>query len=116
MYSTISNVVPAFKVAEKTKQMINKHVLQRDPMSGSATKLVLQRDPMTGSTMKQNISGLFGLIMLIGAVYLSWTCNSKCYPNMNAFEKVLRAFFAGFFGIFYVIIYFIAWSQQCNAC
>jgi hypothetical protein len=111
MYSTISNVVPAFKIVEKTKQMINK-----DPMSIAATKNVLQRDPMSGATMKQNISGLIGLVLFIGAIYLSWTCNTRCSPNMNAFEKVIRAIFAGMFSFIYLIIYLIAWSAQCNAC
>jgi hypothetical protein len=107
MYSTISNVVPAFKVVEKTKQMINK---EHQP------KMVLQRDPLTGATMKQNISGLIGLIFFIGAVYLSWTCNTKCTPQMSPFEKVIRAIFAGMFSFIYLIIYLITWSAQCNSC
>jgi hypothetical protein len=62
------------------------------------------------------LGNLFALLILFGAVYLSWTCNSKCTPDMNVVEKVFRAFFAGFFGLFYLIIYFIAWSPACNAC
>lgn len=107
MYSTISNVVPAFKVVEKTKQLID---------NKTQPKMVLQRDPLTGATMKHNISGLIGLVFFIGAIYLSWTCNTKCSPQMNAFEKVIRAIFAGMFSFIYLIIYLVSWSAQCNAC
>jgi len=61
-------------------------------------------------------ANLFSLLVAVLAVYLSWTCNNNCFPNMGMVEKVLRAFFAGFFGLFYLIIYFIAWSSSCSAC
>ncbi len=61
-------------------------------------------------------ANLFSLLCAVVAVYLSWTCNSNCFPNMNVIEKVFRAFFAMIFGLIYLIIYFIAWSSSCSAC
>lgn len=59
---------------------------------------------------------IFNILIFVLAAYLSWTCNSNCYKNMNIVEKVIRAFFAGFFGIIYLIIYVISWSADCNKC
>jgi hypothetical protein len=116
MYSTISTFVPAFKVADKIKKFTSNKDSKHGQKHSPALKQVLQRDPLTGSTMKQNIYGLLSLLLFVGAIYLSWTCNTKCSPNMNAFEKAIRAIFAGLFYIIYYIFYFVAWSQQCNAC
>ena len=113
MYSTISNVIPAIKISEITKQSINKHVLQRNPISGDNIKMEIQRKDLF---VKQEMSSLIGIILFISAIYLSWYCNSKCNPNMNIAEKVIRAMFAGIFNIIYIILYFIAWSDVCNKC
>lgn len=65
---------------------------------------------------KTNSSPVIVLIaILIGAycVYLSWTCNSNCYPDMGSTEKVIRAIGAFFGNICYLITYFIYWRPQC---
>lgn len=59
---------------------------------------------------------ILSFIIFAFAVYLSWNCNSKCFPSMSGFEKVFRAFFAGIFGTLYLLIYFIAWSANCSTC
>ena len=62
------------------------------------------------------VNSLISFAIFVFAVYLSWTCNSKCFPSMSGFEKVFRAFFAGFFGGIYLLIYFISWSAGCSTC
>lgn len=62
------------------------------------------------------VNSLISFAIFIFAVYLSWNCNSKCFPSMSGFEKVFRAFFAGFFGTIYLLIYFISWSAGCRTC
>jgi len=59
---------------------------------------------------------LFSLLVLFAAVYLSWTCNTKCEPSMDSVVKGVRAFFAGMFGWLYLIVYFLFWSTGCNKC
>ncbi len=63
-----------------------------------------------------SLTSIISFIIFAFAVYLSWNCNSKCFPSMSGFEKVFRAFFAGIFGTLYLLIYFIAWSANCSAC
>ena len=60
------------------------------------------------------VDNLISLLIFGLAVYLSWTCNSKNTPGMDVVEKVVRAGFAGMFGFFYLIIYFLVWADQCN--
>jgi len=48
------------------------------------------------------------------AVYLSWSCNSNCYPGMGGFEKIIRAIGAAFGNLGYLITYFIYWRPQCK--
>lgn len=84
--------------------------------------VLLSGSANTSSSSSENSSGLGAISSLISfaifafAVYLSWTCNSKCFPSMSGFEKVFRAFFAGFFGTIYLLIYFISWSAGCRTC
>jgi hypothetical protein len=64
-----------------------------------------------------NIFGqLISLAIFVFAAYLSWSCNTNCLPSMSGIEKGFRAFFAGFFGTLYLIIYLISWSTGCRAC
>lgn len=48
------------------------------------------------------------------AAMLSWECNSRSKPNMMIAEKVTRALISGYFGLFYILLYFIFWSGNCN--
>jgi hypothetical protein len=63
-----------------------------------------------------SIGSLISLAIFIGAIYLSWTCNTNCEPTMSAVVKGVRAFFAGLFGWMYLITYFLFWSTGCNKC
>ena len=82
-------------------------------LSGSANTNTSSSENSNGFGM---ISSLISFAIFAFAVYLSWTCNSKCFPSMSGFEKVFRAFFAGFFGTLYLLIYFISWSAGCRTC
>lgn len=64
---------------------------------------------------KMNSPFIFLLAILVGlyCVYLSWSCNSNCYPDMSQFEKIIRAIGAFFGNICYLITYFIYWRPQC---
>jgi hypothetical protein len=62
-------------------------------------------------------AGLSLLLLLafsMYAVYLSWSCNSNCYPGMGSLEKVFRAIGAAFGNLGYLITYFIYWKPQCK--
>lgn len=62
-------------------------------------------------------AGLSLLLLLafsIYAVYLSWSCNSNCYPGMGSVEKIFRAIGAAFGNLGYLITYFIYWRPQCK--
>jgi hypothetical protein len=64
-----------------------------------------------------NLVGVFiGIFLIFAAAYLSYNCNSKCYPIMNEVEKIARAIFAGIFNIFYLVAYFLFWSNECMSC
>jgi hypothetical protein len=64
------------------------------------------------------------ILIIIYAIRLSWRCNSKCSPKMDSIEKIIRAFFAGMFSFFYLIVYYFlsflsgngTWSSQCKNC
>ena len=77
---------------------------------------LLKDDNKEGYQQSNLIGNLISLAIFAGAVYLSWTCNSNCYPSMNTVVKSIRAFFAGIFGMLYLIIYFIAWKPVCDLC
>jgi hypothetical protein len=62
------------------------------------------------------LTSIFYLIIFAFASYLSWSCNSKCIPDMSGVEKVLRSFIAGIFGTIYLLIYLISWSAGCRTC
>ena len=57
----------------------------------------------------------FGMFfdILIGAlaIYLSWTCNTK--SGIDVPMKILYAFFAYIFGIFYLLYYIFARYDNC---
>jgi hypothetical protein len=65
---------------------------------------------------RNTIRSLISLAIFLFAAYLSWSCNSRCAPGMGVIEKVFRAFFAGVFGIVYLIIYFIFFKVDCGRC
>lgn len=58
------------------------------------------------------LSQLLMLLIAVGAIYISWTCNSKV--NMGTAAKVFYAFCAWFFGIFYYPYYFIFRNSTCK--
>lgn len=59
-------------------------------------------------------SYIISMILFVVAAYISYGCNSISYPEMGDFEKLSRAFFAGIFGFFYIILYVVFWSSDCN--
>lgn len=68
---------------------------------------------------KNNYKDSFIIIILVlaismYAVYLSWSCNSNCYPGMGSFEKIIRAIGAAFGNLGYLFTYFIYWRPQCK--
>ena len=58
------------------------------------------------------LSQLLMLLIAVGAIYISWTCNSKV--NMGTAAKVFYAFCAWVFGIFYYPYYFIFRNNTCK--
>jgi hypothetical protein len=44
------------------------------------------------------------MVISIFCIYLSWTCNT--IMQTDTFLKIIYAFFAWFFGIFYLVFYF----------
>ena len=54
------------------------------------------------------IWNIFRLLIVVLCVYLSWTCNY----SKPVSEKIVRAFFAGIFNIFY-LIYYVATQSDC---
>jgi len=62
--------------------------------------------------VKQNIlSTLFSLAIMTLCIYLSWTCNTK--QGIDVVMKVVYAFFAAFFNIFYLAYYFLVRKGTC---
>jgi hypothetical protein len=47
---------------------------------------------------------IMSFMLSIFCIYLSWMCNTRL--NTDVFLKIIYAFFAWFFGIFYLIFYF----------
>lgn len=60
------------------------------------------------------VSLMFSLVISVFCIYLSWTCNTVA--KVDTPLKVLYAFFAWFFGIFYLIFYFFNnyLGKQCG--
>lgn len=80
---------------------------------------VPNKDELDTEQTEQNIFSLGSLISLaifVFAAYVSWSCNSNCFPSMQGIEKSIRALFAGLFGVIYLLIYIIAWSAGCDSC
>ena len=58
------------------------------------------------------LSQLLLFLIAVGAIYISWTCNSKV--NMGTAAKVFYAFCAWVFGILYYPYYFIFRNSTCK--
>lgn len=82
----------------------------------SKNYLITAIGPSEQKSSSSLISQVLAITIFVFAVYLSWGCNSKCFPSMSDIEKGFRAFFAGIFGSLYLIIYFISWSAGCKTC
>jgi hypothetical protein len=67
-------------------------------------------------TTLDSIFSMISIIFACIAFYLSWNCNSKCYPNMSNIEKIVRGLIASSFGFTYILIYLIFWSSLCQKC
>ena len=65
-----------------------------------------------GSVAASIIGSFISFFIGIYALYLSWSCNTK--ENVSGIGKVFFAFWAWFFGIFYLLYYWIARSRQCQ--
>lgn len=67
------------------------------------------------STTNNPTNSLVSLIVLaicLFNVYLSWTCNSA--QKVETIPKVIYAFFAFSFGIFYTLYYFFVRAGTCK--
>jgi apolipoprotein N-acyltransferase len=53
-----------------------------------------------------SVAFIFSLMVGIFCIYLSWTCNTSL--NAETPLKIMYAFFAWLFGIFYLMFYFVA--------
>jgi len=68
----------------------------------------------TAYTIAIAIVVIFIIIYMIAIFYISWNCNTKGSPNMNGFEKSLRAFLAALFPNIYIILYSFFWQNKCK--
>lgn len=57
---------------------------------------------------------IIGLLLIIGACYLSWSCNSAMYKDMGMLSKGIKAFFAALFAPLYLVLYFFLWQGECS--
>lgn len=71
-------------------------------------KMMLTGDTSDGGSI---ISTIMYYALFALAAYLSWSCNTK--EGVEVLLKVLYAFFAGVFNIFYLIYYFIVKRGTC---
>lgn len=60
------------------------------------------------------MSTIVSWLTFVLAAYLSWECNGRSNPSMMNAERVTRALIAGWFGLFYIILYFMFWSGKCK--
>ena len=58
------------------------------------------------------ISKIFGLMIMIGAGYLGWTCNSES----NIILRIIFTLLAAFFGLTYLVYYFIRYKALGGKC
>lgn len=69
-----------------------------------------------GNNISMDISTIIQLLISLTfsvyAVYLSWTCNTAL--GKDVFLKVIFALFAGLFGFWYLIFYYMFSSAGCN--
>lgn len=70
-------------------------------------------DGSSGTLDTVNIA-MFLLSLLIGlfGIYLSWSCNT--IQGYNVFFKIVFAFFAWFFGLLYLLVYWL-FRSPCRA-
>ena len=90
-----SALIPGVKAATAAKKLQDEKF--QDPDAYDAYQESSTGDKI--SNIANNFGGIFNILIFIVAAYLSWTCNSSCYKSMGIVEKVIRAFFAGFFGV-----------------
>lgn len=79
-------------------------------------KIVNENFEIVQETILDSIISIISIIFACIAFYLSWNCNSKCYPNMSNTEKIVRCLIASSFGFTYILIYLIFWSSLCQKC
>jgi heme/copper-type cytochrome/quinol oxidase subunit 4 len=72
-----------------------------------------QKEGFGSSSAGSIIGSILGLIISCIAAYLSWDCNSK--QNVNFVLKIIFAFFAAIFGLFYIFLYMLFLSRACGA-
>ena len=69
----------------------------------------------TGNTVNSTvmiIASIFSICISIYCVYLSWSCNTKL--EINTGLKIIYAFFAAIFNVFYLIYYFVFRLGTCR--
>jgi len=66
----------------------------------------------TKSSSSVSIGNIIALLIGIYSAYLSWSCNSA--EGTNIIFRIIWAFFAFIFGIFYLIFYYLVRSGACN--
>lgn len=116
----VADIVPilniAGKVADKKAEMDEKEKppgLKRQSQMNMGGDVTPSGDSAQTTHQNDNSTNLLSLIFFVLAAYLSWSCNTVRYPSMNDVEKGIRAFFAGFFGLFYLIYYFAFEKADC---
>lgn len=111
LFSSITDaLVPGLSAVKASQKM-----MQNEKYEDADVKNEIQVEQNV-LTVFDKLGGIFNILIFAAAAYLSWSCNTKCYKQMGGIEKTIRAFFAGFFGIIYLIIYMISWSADCNKC
>jgi len=73
-------------------------------------------DPQQGGALQgiNIIHLIIGLIAAIGAIYLSWRCNTAAGEGL--IMKIVYAAIASFFSYFYLVFYLIYRVLMGNAC
>lgn len=106
---TLNALVPVANAASAVQK-------QNEKYEDAYKQNQIQQSSSSNEGLVGKFGGVFNILIFAVAAYLSWSCNTRCYRGMGVLEKSVRAFFAGVFGLIYLLLYVIFWSSDCGKC
>jgi hypothetical protein len=114
MYDNIlSYALPSYGIVKYIKNKTNKQNIEPNNINKQSTS---QDKGLKLFVYTLIVGYILTFLLFIYVFYLSYKCNTACTPQMSIIEKILRGGLAVFLTPFYLIVYFLKWSDECGKC